>query len=140
MLYKICVDWLTVLLVRLLVNSRLFSRESRVVDGELTLESSTKKVLGGFSTVWMGLTPQPLYCIWKKRSILIAFSGNCGYSYLVLYQAQQELVSIEVSCIVESETLSVNFYTVSLISIHLSYILNGSFTNTWFCYVVHWFM
>lgn len=87
--------------------------------GQVTLESSAKKVLGGFSTGWVGLTPQPLYCIWKKRSILIAFSGNCGYSYLVLYQAQQELVSIEVSCIVESETLSVNFYTVSLISICL---------------------
>ena len=46
----------------------------------------------------------------KVKSILIAFSDNCGYSSLMLYQTLTSGCFSEVSCNAEyEEALSVNF-------------------------------
>lgn len=55
----------------------------------------------------------------------MGFSDNCGHS-LLLYQNLTSS-SIKVMCNVESETILINVYPVTLRFIVLSCFLNGSF-------------
>ena len=54
-----------------------------------------------------------------RRSILIAFSDNCGYS-LILCQNSTINTFLNASYNLESETISVNIHTATLEFIHLS--------------------
>lgn len=64
------------------------------------------------------------YVIGKERSILISFSNDCDYSLITNSMCSNFL---KISCIVESETISMNFlYSVILKFIILSCTLNGS--------------
>ena len=56
--------------------------------------------------------------------------SNCGYSSLILYQNLTDGSFIKVMCNVESETMSLNVYSVTLKVVVLSCFLNGSFTRT----------
>lgn len=61
----------------------------------------------------------------ERQNIFIAFSGNCGYSSLMLHENLTNGSFLKISCIEESEITSVNFlYQVTLKFIHLSYTLN----------------
>lgn len=64
----------------------------------------------------------------EKRSILVAFSDNCGYFSLISHQNWICGSFLKITCNVESETLSISIsYSVALKSTSLSWILNGSF-------------
>lgn len=74
------------------------------------------------------------YILGKRRSILMVFSDNCRYDSLLLQRKLTTVSSfLKVGCSMEPENVSMNFSnTITLISIGLSSILNGSLTNAWF--------
>ena len=57
------------------------------------------------------------YVVGIKRSTLTAFSGSCGYSFLILHQNLTSGSFLKVSCSVEPETISMKFRTVTFKSI-----------------------
>ena len=69
------------------------------------------------------------HVVGKGRSTVIAFSGNCGFPPLIVYKHSTSGGFIKVSCYVESETGSVNFFcSFTLKFIGLFCILSGSLT------------
>lgn len=65
----------------------------------------------------------PDTCSWKGDDVLTAFSDNCGYSTLMLYQILTSSF-LKVCYNLESEIKSMNFlYSITLKLIGLSYIL-----------------
>lgn len=66
----------------------------------------------------------------KGRSLLIAFSGNCGYSSLILNQYSTNGSFLKVACNVSSEIISRKFlYCIAVKCTGLSYSLNKFFIH-----------
>ena len=65
----------------------------------------------------------------KGEGILIVLSDNCEYFSFIQLQNSTSSHSFKVSHNVESELLSVRFFTLCYIKICLSCTLNGSFTH-----------
>lgn len=70
-------------------------------------------------SIWRQFGLTQMYVVGKERSILIAFSNNCGYSSLILPQNPSSGRFLKFSCNMGSETISMNFfYLVTLKSVH----------------------
>lgn len=74
------------------------------------------------------------WCVWKKfwlhtdmRNISTVFSGSCGFSSVILHQNLTRESFLQVSCNVESQSVSIGFHTITLNWVGLSGTLN-SFT------------
>lgn len=64
----------------------------------------------------------------EKREYFNSLFDNCGYFSFILHQKLVSGNSLEVSCIVEYETISINFETITLKITGLPCILTGFFT------------
>lgn len=61
------------------------------------------------------------YVVGKRRSMLMVFSDNCRYSYLILFQNPANGSLLKICCNEESKTLTMNFsYFIALKSIDRS--------------------
>lgn len=90
-------------------------------------------------TIWK-ISGHTHICNWKRKTyFLITFSGNFGYSFLLVHQNPICDNFLKIYCSVENEIVPVNFsHTVALKTIGLSCILNGFVNHAWFFSNVHW--
>lgn len=87
--------------------------------------------------IWRKSGPAQI-CIWKEGNILIAFSGDCRYSSLILYQNLANGSFFMFRCNVESEVnnnkLSYSYIKILWLVFPFEWIF---FTNACFCNCVH---
>lgn len=67
----------------------------------------------------------------KHRRVSIAFLDNRGYFSLILYQNSTDDGFLKVTCNMEFETKSMDFFILNCIKLHWFILHCGSFTNAW---------
>lgn len=56
----------------------------------------------------------------KGRTVLLTFSGNCGYFYLILYQNSTSSIFLKIGCDMDSESILKNFSYPGTLKIYWS--------------------